>query len=439
MTSLVDVREVIDTRPVSRFQWGVFATCMTIALIDGFDVQAMGVAAPTLAREWGVPARAFGPVFAAAPAGMLVGALALGRLADRVGRKRPVIAATLLFAVGTALSALAPTLEVMTALRFVTGIGLGGVLPNLVSLVTEFAPRRLRGTLTTVTFSSLPFGAMVASLVAHVLIPSYGWQSLFYVGSVLPVLVAGVAVFRLPESIRFLTLERDRRADIARILGKLAPEVPVDRDTRFGAREGDGGFVSFSALVGRGRTWPTVLLVVVVALNMSMLYFTLNWLPMLLHRAGLSNEHALMCAVVVNMGGGLGAMAWGLLIDRFGGVPVMATAGVAAFAGLALLSVADYVPGLLIPALVLVGASIMGSLPGLYVVIASVYPTALRSTGVGAVLGVGRIGSVLGPAAGGLLLGLEWPISLILAAVALLGLVWASGLWLMNRLPQDFA
>ena len=306
MTRVIDVRELIDTRAVSRFQWGVMATCMAIALIDGFDVQTMGIAAPALAREWGVPARAFGPVFAATPAGMLVGALVMGRLADRVGRRRPVIAATLVFAVGTALTAFAPTLEAMMVVRFVTGIGLGGVLPNLVLLVTEYAPRRLRGTLTTVTFSTLPFGAMLASLLAHALLPSYGWQSLFYVGGLLPVLVAGVALFRLPESVRFLMLGGERREEIARILRQVAAELPVDETTRFVARERDDIQVSFAALFGRGRTATTLLLMVAVALNMAMLYFTLNWLPMLLNRAGLSSEHALLCTVVVNTGGGLG-------------------------------------------------------------------------------------------------------------------------------------
>jgi MFS transporter, AAHS family, 4-hydroxybenzoate transporter len=438
MTGVLDVRDVIDTRPISRFQWNVFATCTAIALIDGFDVQAMGVAAPTLAREWGVPAAAFGPVFAAAPAGMLVGALAMGRLADRIGRKRPIIWATLLFAVGTALTAAAPTLEAMTVVRFITGIGLGGVLPNLVSLVTEFAPARLRGALTTITFSSLPFGAMIASLLAHSLVPSWGWASLFYVGGVLPLLVAIVALRRLPESVRFLILARARQTEIARILHAVAPDVPIEGTTRFEVRESGATSVSFAALFGRGRTSTTALLVVVVALNMSMLYFTLNWLPMLLNGAGLSREHALLCTVVVNTSGGLGAMAWGLLMDRFGGVRVMATAGVAAFAGLALLGVGHDRLALLLPALVLVGAAILGGLPGLYVVIASVYPTAIRSTGLGAVLGVARIGSVAGPAAGGFLLSRDWPIPAVLVAVASLGLLWASGLWLMNRLPPAF-
>jgi MFS transporter, AAHS family, 4-hydroxybenzoate transporter len=213
----------IEGRPQDRCEWGVFAICTAIALLDGFDVQTMGVAAPALARAWGVPPPALSPVFMAAPAGMLVGALAMGHLADRMGRRLPIIAATLLFAVGTSLTPFAPSLTAMAALRFVTGIGLGGVLPNLVSLVTEFAPPRLRATLTTLTFSSLPLGSMLAALLARYLIPVYGWPSLFYLGGVAPAAIAAVAFLRLPEYVC-----RNRRAflpgDACRRSGKhLAP------------------------------------------------------------------------------------------------------------------------------------------------------------------------------------------------------------------------
>ena len=393
----------------------MFAICTAIALLDGFDVQTMGVAAPALARAWGVAPPALSPVFMAAPAGMLVGALAMGRLADRMGRRLPIIAATLLFAVGTSLTPFAPNLTAMAALRFVTGIGLGGVLPNLVSLVTEFAPPRLRATLTTLTFSSLPLGSMLAALLARYLIPVYGWPSLFYLGGAAPAAIAAVAFLRLPESPSFLAW-RNRPA-----IGETARPAAL------------------VCLVGPGRTWTTALLVLVTAFNLFMLYFTLNWLPTLLTLTGLSNERALLATVLVNTSGCVGAVTWGRLMDRAGALPVMATVGVLASLGMALLSVGHVHPVLLVAALVVSGMSVLGAVPGLYAVIASVYPTPMRSTGVGAVLGAGRLGSVLGPAAGGLLLTLGWSISTIFLVVAALGLGWAVGLWLVDRLPRRFA
>jgi MFS transporter, AAHS family, 4-hydroxybenzoate transporter len=408
---MTDFEASIDKQPVDRFEWRVFAICMAIALLDGFDVQTMGVAAPALARAWRVPASTLSGVFMAAPAGMLVGALAMGRLADRMGRRRPIIAATLLFAAGTGLTAFAPNLAAMAAIRFVTGIGLGGVLPNLVSLVTEFAPHRLRGTLTTLTFSSLPLGSMVAALVARYLIPSYGWPSLFYVGGAAPVAIAAVAMFRLPESTRFLALENSRAA-IA------------------GATASPG---AFARVVGRAHGSTTALLVLVIGLNLFMLYFTLNWLPTLLTLTGMSSEHALLATVLVNASGCVGAVAWGFLMDKAGAIPVMATVGVLASFGLALLAVGHVHAGLLVAGLAVAGTTVLGAVPGLYVVIASLYPTPMRSTGVGVVLGAGRIGAVLGPAAGGLLLTLGWSISTIFLAVAALGLGWAVGLWFVQK------
>jgi MFS transporter, AAHS family, 4-hydroxybenzoate transporter len=433
---IVDVASCIDGQPISRLQWRVFGTAMAIALLDGLDVQVMGVAAPALARAWQLKPEALAPVFTAAPAGMLVGALIMGRLADHLGRKRPLIAATLLFATGTVLTAIAPTLHVMMVLRFLTGIGLGGVLPNLVSLVIELTPNRLRGRVATCTFSALPFGAMLAGVLARWLIPTYGWASVFWIGGALPIVMACLAAMLLPESIRFLALHRDRHAEALGILRQIAPRHAFPSNAMLAVSHADNIPASAATVWGPGHGRTTALLVVVAMLNMFMLYFTLNWLPMLLERAGLSHERALLATVLINTGGGLGALTWGLLIDRFGGVRTMATAGIAASVGLTLLGLGHQQPALLGPTLFIAGACIMGALPGLYVVIASCYPTRIRSTGIGVVLGAGRGGAVLGPAVGGLLMTLDWPLTTIFIAVGSLGLLWASGLYAIGRLPE---
>jgi AAHS family 4-hydroxybenzoate transporter-like MFS transporter len=434
----LDVASLIDRRPVGRFQVGVFLTSLAIALLDGLDLQAMGLAAPAIARDWGVRPESFGAVFSAAPAGMVVGAFTMGALADHWGRKRLVVFATLLFGLGTALTPMAPTLTAMAALRFLTGLGLGGVLPNLISLVTEFAPARLRATLVTLAFSGLPFGSMLAGLVGRWLIPEYGWPALFYFGGLVPVAVALLAAWRLPESLRFLVAHGGRRAQAVHILRQVAPDERFDEELVLTVPESSGARVSPARLFGPGRTPMTALLALVVALNLFMLYFTLNWLPTLLGRAGVSAERALLATVVLNVGGGLGSITWGLLIDRFGGFPVMAASGIVASMALAMLGVGPSYPALLVPALFVAGACIMGGMPGLYAVIASVYPTTIRSTGVGTVLAVGRIGSVLGPAAGGLLLALEWSLAAIFVAMATPGLLWAAGMWMAPRLRRDF-
>ena len=404
-----------ESRGESRGDWRVFAICTAIALLDGFDIQTMGVAAPALTRAWGVAPAAMSTVFAAAPAGMLAGALVMGRLADWYGRRCPIIAATLLFAAGTGLTAFAPNLTALAAIRFLTGLGLGGVLPNLVSLVTESAPARLRGRLTTLTFSTLPLGAMVAALLARYLIPAFGWQSLFYAGAAAPLIVAIVALFQLPESTGFRARGNARAAD----------PVPVRR-------------IDPVSPIAPGAL-TTILLVLVTALNLFMLYFTLNWLPTMLTLAGVPAERALLATVLLNTSGCFGSIVWGFLIDRTSAPAVMAGAGVLASAGMALLSVAHAHPALLVLSLVVAGTAVLGGVPGLYAVIASCYPTPMRSTGVGNVLGAGRIGSVLGPAAGGVLLNRGWPVPDIFLAVGALGLVWAFALWRLRSSRSGFS
>jgi AAHS family 4-hydroxybenzoate transporter-like MFS transporter len=279
---------------------------------------------------------------------------------------------------------------------------------------------------------------MLAGLVGRWLIPEYGWPALFYFGGLLPVAVALLTAWRLPESLRFLVAHGGRRAEALHILRQVAPDERFDDDVVLTVPESSGARVSPARLFGPGRTAMTVLLALVVALNLFMLYFTLNWLPTLLGRAGVSAERALLATVVLNVGGGIGSISWGLLIDRFGGFPVMAVSGIVASVALGLLGVGPSYPALLVPALFIAGACIMGGMPGLYAVIAAVYPTTIRSTGVGTVLAVGRIGSVLGPAAGGVLLALEWSLSAIFLTMATPGLLWAAGMWIAPRLKKDF-
>src|SRR5262249_27531422 len=207
-------------------------------------------------------------------------------------------------------------------------------------------------------FSGLPFGSMIAGLLASWLIPAYGWPSLFYVGGLLPVAVAIIAMVGLPESIRFLASRGDGSRAALRILRELAPGESVPDDTRLTLAESRGGPVSFARLFGPARTSTTVLLTLVVALNLFMLYLMLNWLPTLMSNAGLSNERALLATVIINTGGGLGAIMWGVLLDRFGGLPVMSGVGVLAFAALITLGLGHREPPVLVIALFVAGACI---------------------------------------------------------------------------------
>lgn len=437
-TSQVDVARFIDERPVSRLQWSVFATAMAIATLDGLDLQSMALAGPSVAREWGIEPTALSVAFTATPLGMVFGALTLGPLADGWGRKRPVIIATLLFAVFSLLTAFAPSLPVLAAFRFLMGLGTGGILPNLIALVSEYAPAKRRGALTTLTFSALPFGSMLGGLVAGWLIPDFGWRSVFYVGGLVPLAMAAWAAWRLPESIRFLAARGDRDADIAVLLRRIDPAARFTPSTHFTSADYSQKRVSIGLLFGPGRTWPTLLITLVAALNTFMLYFLLSWLPTVMKLAGLSTRAALLSTVLPNVGGVVGAIVLGRLIDRFGGFRATAVGGLIAGSAALVVGFGYQEPAILIPALFFAGSCVMGGQPALYVVIASMYPTTLRSTGTGFALGAGRVGSFIGPLAGGVMLANAWSVREIFIVAALPGFAAALALAAVSLLPRNF-
>ncbi len=425
----------IDASPVSRFQWQAIGVCLAIGLLDGLDIQLLGVAAPALIREWGLKPEVMGPVFMAAPAGMILGALSFGPLADRFGRRRLIIFGTLAFGLLTLLTGHAQSLQELKILRFLAGIGLGGVLPNLIALVNEYSPQRLRGTITAVAFCGLPLGSLFGGLLASWIIPIWGWPTLFYAGGAVPALVALLAIVMLPESIRYLLLDPANRTRVDQLLRRISPHArPLDPPAAPAAR------IQSSALdvFGPGRTPTTLLLALSTGMNMFMLYFFINWTPTLMHAAGMSPAEALWASACVNTGGTLGALSWGVLMDRFGTFRVMSVVGLTAAAAIVLVGVGNDSRLLLLGALFVTGFCVLGAQIGNYALIGSVYPTQLRSTGVGTVLGIGRIGSVLGPLAGGWMLHSGWPIPLIFAVVAVPGVLSAAGIWLTGRLPRRF-
>ena len=440
--SPVDIEKFIDAAPVSRFQWQAIAVCMAIGLLDGADVQLMGVAAPALLHEWSLSAKTLGPVFMAAPAGMIAGAFIFGPLADRLGRKWPVVFGTALFGLLTLAAAHAQDLNTLIWLRFVAGIGFGGVLPNLIALVNELSPQRLRGRLTAVAFCGLPLGSLLGGLLAHWLIPAHGWRSLFQLGGVAPLVVAGLAIVLLPESIRYLLLRPARHPEVARMLRRIAPSgvAPPSLGTAHLAKpvHATPSWRALLGVFGPRRTSTTLVLALSVGMHMFLLYFFINWTPTLLHEAGMTQSDALLALVLVNTGGSLGAFCWAMLMDRFGAFRVMSCVGVAAALAIVLIGVGHASPLVLKPALFVTGFCVLGAQIGNYALVAPVYPTALRSTGVGTVLGLGRLGSLLGPMAGAWMLGLGWSVEQIFAVVALPGLVAAAGIWIAGRLPRDF-
>jgi MFS transporter, AAHS family, 4-hydroxybenzoate transporter len=313
----VDVAEFIDAQPVGGFQIRLLLTCAAVLFLDGFDTQAIGFVAPALAREWGLSKAALGPVFSAGLFGLMVGALFFGPLADRVGRKKIIILSTLAFGVGALVTAFVHDVGLLIAIRFLTGLGLGGAMPNAIAMTSEFNPRRRRATMVMIMFCGFSVGAALGGLLAAAIIPQFGWRSVFIIGGAAPLLLAPILVLKLPESVRFLALTGRANARVAQLLGFVNPKAVFAPATRFVVGEPELAGIPVRHLFTGGRTLATLLLWVVFFMSLLDLYFLSNWLPTVLNDLGASVSEAAAIGSMLQVGGVVGTFALGSIIDRF--------------------------------------------------------------------------------------------------------------------------
>ncbi len=400
------VNDVIDGRPVSRFQALTILACGVVLLLDGFDTQAMGFLVPPIAEEFGVPLSAFGPVLSAGLFGLMLGAMGVGPIADRWGRRAAIIVSALIFGGFSLATPSADTVGELAVLRFLTGLGLGGAMPNVVSLASEYAPRRLQPVLVTLIFVGMGGGAVLASLVGGALLPVWGWRSVFYVGGVLPLALALVLARTLPESVRFLT---ERGADPARvraILLRIAPDLGDTPITAAPPARRTG--VAVTQLFTDGRAAGTLLLWVPFFMNLLILYFILSWLPSLLRQAGMPVSAGITAVLSFSIGGIVGTTLQGPLMKSMGVFAAILSEFVASLGLVVLASVIFANFPVMMAVTFVLGITVQGAQAGMNALSATYYPTTIRSTGVGWALGVGRIGSIVGPMIGGVMLSMAW-------------------------------
>src|ERR1700751_5173509 len=223
---VIDIVDFIDQRPIGGFQIKLLLMCAAVLFLDGFDTQAIGYVAPALAREWGLATRgALGPVFSAGLFGLMIGALVFGPLADRVGRKKIIIFATADFGIGAFATAFAQDVTTLLVIRFLTGLGLGGAMPNAIALTSEYNPQRRRATMVMIMFCGFSIGAALGGLLAADLIPRLGWRSVFIVGGVAPLLLFPLLGWGLPESVRFLATRGQTPERVAALLKLVSPNT----------------------------------------------------------------------------------------------------------------------------------------------------------------------------------------------------------------------
>jgi len=408
-TAALDIRRFIDDRPVSRYQLLVAIMCGLIVFVDGFDAQAMGFVAPALMAAMKITRGVLGSVISSGLVGMMLGALVSGPLADRIGRKPVLIACALIFGVGSLLTATAQSLESLMAWRAITGLGMGGAMPNAIALTSEYMPRRRRAGAVTMMICGFSLGAAVGGLVAASLIPRFGWPSVFLVGGIIPIVIAVLAAFVLPESIRFLVVRGGAESQARGYLSRIAPSEAIAGPLSPGQDEHSAAGFIVSELFTNGRAAATIFIWVIYFMNLLNLYFLNSWLPTIISDAGIPVETAIRLTSLFQIGGIAGAVMLGRLLDRTFSFWILA--GCYAWAAAFVYSIghtSGSVP-LLALTIACAGVGIIGGQNASHALSSEFYPTRIRSTGVGWALGVGRIGSIVGPLVGGLLLSQNTP------------------------------
>ena len=405
MATTLDVAKLIDERGIGSFQLRAFLLCAAVLFVDGFDVQGINYVAPAISQEWGLARGALGPTFSAGLFGVMLGALLLAPLADRVGRRRIILYSCVAFGLGTLATLWASNLTELLAIRFLTGLGLGGALPNAIGLASEYAPKRRRATVVTFVGSGISLGAIGAGIAAANVIAPYGWRAVFIIGGVLPLLLAAVLWRGLPESLRFAALVPGREAEARRLLRALAPDAAQDKHTRIVSGDADGAKTTVADLFREQRGMATVLLWVAFFMSLLNVYFAINWLPTSLTSTGFDVTQAAVMTTFYHVGGVGGTYALGLLMDRLGAHRMQIFAMLVAAVGLYVFAtVTGMSQWATTTVLVFMGFGIVGGQVGVNALASMTYPVAMRSTGLGWALGVGRVGSILGPSIGGYML-----------------------------------
>jgi MFS transporter, AAHS family, 4-hydroxybenzoate transporter len=429
----IDVQRFIDERGLSPVQVLLLVLCFLVVTVDGFDTAAIGFIAPALRTEWGTTPAQLAPLFGAGLFGLMIGAFAFGPVADRLGRRAILALTVLFFGAASLTSAFAPSIGMLILLRFVTGLGLGGALPNTVTLASEYCPEGRRSFLVSIVISSFGVGAALGGVASAHLIAAYGWRSVLVLGGVLPLLLAPVLWAILPESVRFLVTRGDRDDRVAATLRRIAPDAVIPAGTRFvGAGRPErlpvGELFRPDVLVGTLFLWLTFFMSLLVN------YLLTSWLPTLLQSTGVSLRTASLVTAMFLGGGTLGGVTLGRIMDKFNPHRVLGVAY--ALAGVFIIALGNVaaVPWLMALAVFGAGFCVAGGQVAINALAAAHYPTTSRATGVSWAHGVGRLGSVLGSMLGGVLLSPGRQLSTAFAIVAVPAFVAGASVLVMGRL-----
>ncbi len=401
------IDEQIKSGPMTPFQVTAVAICLVINFLDGFDVLAIAFAAPSIAADWSVAPTELGVIFSAGLAGMVVGALALSPFADRIGRRPLIILCLFLIGFGMLGSAVAGGVSELVGWRLLTGLGVGGMLASLTTMVAEYSSDRRRQLAISILQSGYPVGAIIAGMVSVAMLDHYGWRSIFVVGGVLSLAMIPLVVWRLPESVQYLVHKRPTGAldRINAILRRMRRDEASVLPPPPAATTSNAGLFTVFEKPYLGRTLAIWLAYLV---TLSAWYFVTNWTPKILVDAGLDRDAAISGGVLIAVGGVAGGLVLGWLSQRLSVHRIGASYMVLGIIAMVVFGFLDSGLAAMLFTAFLIGFFVAGAIIGLYTIVPDLYPALIRTTGTGWALGIGRLGAVIGPYVAGLLIDGGW-------------------------------
>lgn len=423
----VDVCTFLDDRPVSLRQWLIIFLGFITLSVDGFDVTAMGFIAPALIDDWQVARHDLGPLMMSGLFGLAAGSMISGPLADRFGRKIVIVGSVAFFGLASLISAWAWDLHSLTVLRFITGIGLGAAMPNITTLIAEFAPKRCRSHMSTAIHCGFNTGAALGGLASDYLINFFGWRAVLVAGGILPICLTFILILLLPESARFLAQHQRYQERPRTMVNGFVAGLADSRTVFFNSEQQINEKSAVKSLFLPAYGFGTLMIWLTLFIGLFSVYLLASWLPLLVRDSGLTISQAVVIGAMFQMGGMVGNFCMGLAMDKWGQHRAIAMTILGGAIGAGVLALNEPSMAVLCPLVLVLGFTINGINPGCYALAAQFYPTRMRATGVSWATGIGRFGAITGAGIGAMMLSANWSFNQVFMflPIPLLVGVWA--------------
>jgi MFS transporter, AAHS family, 4-hydroxybenzoate transporter len=435
----IDLQGTIDRGGIGSLQWRVLTLCGLCLVLDGFDVQAIGYLAPAIAEDWGTRPAALGVVFSAGLVGMVLGSFVLSSLADRLGRRPVLIFATLLAGLAMSATSLVDNVHQLLLMRFITGLGLGALMPNTLALTSEYSPMRLRTTMVMVMACGFTLGAALGGWIIAAALPAWGWRGIFVFGGLAPLALGLLMAAMLPESLRLLVARGAGIQRIRSLLKVIYPDYRDDCSYRVLLAEAADPSASPTQLFRATRAAPTLILWVMGFMGLLDLYLLSNWLPTVIRAAQYPLKTAVLASSMLQVGGVLGTLVMATFARRLALRSILIVSFLAAAGAILAIGLTVHTLPLLLIAVFIAGFCVIGGMPGLNALAADYYPTFIRSTGLGWMLAIGRLGSIIGPLVGGYILQTTPGATPLFIFAAVPALITAIAIWSLQRMTAAAA